>query len=88
MLYNRTQIHGSSMPLLMGFTQPTKIECDETPVVSYYDPISQTISIQCGRYIGTKCLKSSFTHKKHPTTGCRMVLSDKKNEIDDKKFVN
>ena len=86
MLYNQTQIQGNSMPLLMGFTQPTKIECDETPIVYYYDPISQTIPIQCGRTVGTRCLKVSGTVKK-TSTNSRTQVTDKKNEIDDQKYV-
>lgn len=79
MLYNRTQIQGNSMPLLMGFTKPTKIECDETPCISYYDQISQIIPIECGRRVGTRSLKASSTGPAGRV--------DRKNEIDDQKYV-
>ena len=74
------------MPLLMGFTQPTKIEYDEYQVVSYYDPINQVTPIQCGRTLGTRSLKSSMTYKKSGKCG-RTSTFDKKNEIDDQKYV-
>lgn len=83
MLYNRTQIQGNSMPLLMGFSKPTKIECDETPCISYYDQISQIIPIECGRMVGTRSLKVRVT--KIDVNHCHN--SDKKNEIDDQKYV-
>ncbi len=76
MLYNRTQIQGNSMPLLMGFTEPSKVEFDETPVVSYYDPISQVRHIDC-RLVGTRSLRTRVQ-------GGKVV---KKNEIDDSKNV-
>lgn len=78
MLYNRTSIQGNSMPLLMGFTEPTKVEFDETPIVSYYDPISQVRPIDC-RYVGTRSLKVFSS-----SAGGKI---DRKNEIDDRKCV-
>ena len=83
MLYNRASIQGNSMPLLMGFTEPSKVEFDETPIESYYDPISQVRSIECGRMVGTRCLKERVT--KIDANHCRN--SDRKNEIDDRKYV-
>ncbi len=83
MLYNRSGIQGNSMPLLMGFTQPTKIECDETPTVVYYDQISQVRQIECG-IVGTRSLKSHMTYQKSGKCG-RTSTFDKKNEIDDQR---
>ena len=87
MLYNRANVQGNSMPLLMGFTEPTKVESDETPIVSYYDPISQVRPIECGRYVGTRSLKVFGTHVKKSSRGTNYQTQDKKNEIDDQKYV-
>lgn len=79
--YNNTQINGTPMPLLMGFTPVTKImgaENSQQRII--YDPISQTNEMDL-RIIGTYSLKISVTH-----VG-RTVTTDKKNEIDDQKSV-
>ena len=89
MIYNRTQFQGNSMPLLMGFTEPKKVESDETPIVSYYDPISQVRLIECGRMVGTRSLKVFTTTKRKSNRwdNVSTISQDKKNEIDDQKFV-
>ena len=42
MTYNQTKVNGVAMPLLMGCTEPTKLETLEEDVVPIYDPIAQT----------------------------------------------
>lgn len=77
MLYNQTQIQGNSMPLLMGFTEQTKIEFGDMPSMSYYDPISQIRPIECARQVGTRSLRVRVQGGKEV----------RKNEIDDTKTV-
>jgi len=81
MYYNQLgQWQEIPLPLLMGFTNPTKIqEIEDEPVV--YDPVYQIVYDM--RTIGTKSLKTSQTRK--GTTN--VYKSDKKNEIDDSKTV-
>ena len=49
MLYNRSGIQGNSMPLLMGFTQPTKIECGIVGTRSLKSHMTYQKSGKCGR---------------------------------------
>lgn len=79
--YNNTQINGTPMPLLMGFTPATRIMEAGNDPRPIYDPISQIIEMDL-RLIGTRSLKLVATHL--PGNACR---SDPKNEIDDQKNV-
>ncbi len=86
MTYNQTKVNGVPMPLLMGFTKPSDIKIAEEEPNFIYDSASQFAEIECGRNVGTKCLKPSVCIKRMPS-GNKYTLSDKKNEIDDSKFV-
>lgn len=79
MYYNQTKMKGISMPLLMGCTKPSVIETAEKETRVLYDPISQTVEVECLQ-IGTRSLKTSSTH--YGNNHCK---TDRKNEIDDKK---
>ena len=59
MTYNQTKVNGVAMPLLMGCTEPTAIEVAEDEPKVLYNPITQIVEIECGRAVGTKCLKTS-----------------------------
>ena len=88
MYYNQTRMNGVPMPLLMGCTKPTAIEIVECETKVVYDPVSQTVSMECGT-VGTKSLKYSGTQVKSPS-GKKLGTSsipDKKNVIDDKRNV-
>ena len=76
----------STMPLLMGFTPKTQIEMNDVNERFIYDKVNQVTEYLMGRTIGTKCLKSSSTMQKSGP-GKGMYKSDKKNEIDDSKYV-
>lgn len=78
MIYNQTRTNGIPMPLLMGCTKPTAIETVENEARGMYDPVSQTVMIECLQ-IGTRSLKNSNTRVGNH------VKTDRKNEIDDKK---
>ena len=78
MIYNQTRMNGIPMPLLMGCTKPTAIETVENETRGMYDPVSQTVMIECLQ-IGTRSLKNSNTRVGNH------VKTDRKNEIDDKK---
>lgn len=82
MTYNQTKVNGVPMPLLMGCTKPSTIEkaVDEIDII--YDSSTQITNIECSRPVGTKSLKVSSTHK-----AFGQWATDKKNEIDDKKYV-
>ena len=71
-------MNGIPMPLLMGCTKPTAIETVENETRGMYDPVSQTVMIECLQ-IGTRSLKNSNTRVGNH------VKTDRKNEIDDKK---
>ena len=71
-------MNGIPMPLLMGGTKPTAIETVENETRVMYDPVSQTVMIECLQ-IGTRSLKNSNTRVGNH------VKTDRKNEIDDKK---
>lgn len=71
-------MNGIPMPLLMGCTKPTAIETVENETRVMYDPVSQTVMIECLQ-IGTRSLKNSNTRVGNH------VKTDRKNEIDDKK---
>lgn len=81
MQYNLERTNGQPMPLLMGYTQPSKIKTLENDIPVIYDPISQMVKLDF-RVVGTKSLKNHIT--KLPTHQCK---SDAKNEIDDQKNV-
>ena len=70
------------MPLLMGCTIPTQIELEEIDHKVIYDPMSQKVVMDM-RAVGTKSLKTSHTDTGRGTN----VKIDKKNEIDDTKYV-
>lgn len=78
MIYNQTRMNGIPMPLLMGCTKPSAIEKVERETKVMYDPVTQTVEVECLQ-IGTKSLKNSNTRVGNH------VQTDKKNEIDDKK---
>lgn len=82
MIYNQTKVNGMSMPLLMGCTKPSAIEIAEEEIVFTYDSITQVSNYECLRPVGTKSLKTQNTQK-----GIGKYATDKKNEIDDKKYV-
>ncbi len=84
MIYNQTRMNGVPMPLLMGCTKPTAIETVEYETKVVYDPVSQIVEIDCVM-VGTKSLVTKGTTKKLPN-GNTQHLTDKKNEIDDKKY--
>jgi hypothetical protein len=86
MTYNQTKVNGMPMPLLMGCTKPSSIEVLEEGPIPLYNPITQIVEIECGRTLGTRSLISRGTKKILPN-GNTQTLSDKKNEIDDKKYV-
>lgn len=70
------------MPLLIGCTIPTPIGKEEVENKDIYDPMSQKVVID-QRFFGTKCLKTF-----HMETGRGSNLkTDKKNQIDDTKYV-
>ncbi|MDL2227782.1 hypothetical protein LJC30_02725 [Odoribacter sp. OttesenSCG-928-L07] len=76
-MYNQqNQMNEFSMPLLMGFMNPTKIqESVDEPIL--YDPMGQIVYDM--RTVGTKSLKN--------TSKNGLANGDKKNEIDDTKSV-
>ena len=84
-MYNQTRVNGQPMPLLMGYTKPSKIQTveNETPVM--YDPVKQIVAFDM-RVVGTKSLKTSMTLVRG-TASCGVRKTDKKNEIDDQKNV-
>lgn len=82
MTYNQAKVNGMPMPLLMGCTKPSAIEIAEEEIVFTYDSITQVSNYECLRPLGTKSLKTQNTHK-----GLGKFATDKKNEIDDKKYV-
>ena len=83
MIYNNTRTDaGQVMPLLMGCTQPVPIEFEEVDHNIIYDPRTQKVVMDL-RSVGTKCLKTSHTE----TGRGKNLKTDKKNEIDDTKYV-
>ncbi len=83
MIYNNTRTDaGQVMPLLMGCTQPVPIEFEEVDHNIIYDPRTQKVVMDL-RSVGTKCLKTSHTETGRGTN----LKTDKKNEIDDTKYV-
>jgi hypothetical protein len=83
MTYNQTRMNGVPMPLLMGCTKPTAIEIVECETKVVYDPVSQTVSMECGT-VGTRSLRWRTTAIKL-SSGQKSSKSDQKNEIDDQK---
>lgn len=74
-----------AMPLLMNFTPATRIE-EETELLNIvYDEQNQIVYDM--RMIGTKSLKTSQTKKKENFLGFHAYQTDRKNEIDDSKWV-
>lgn len=87
MQYNLERTNGQPMPLLMGYTQPSKIKTLENDIPVIYDPISQMVKLDFG-VVGTKSLKSSITRKRNPSNPKGFIgVRDEKNEIDDRKNV-
>ena len=83
-MYNKNQETGICMPLLVGYTQPNKIQEIESEEPVLYDPIRQIAIIHpfIMRTVGTRSLRSSSTNVS-PTR----KKTDRKNEIDDSKKV-
>ena len=81
--FTGTGNNSSIMPLLMACTNPSRIQEaeEETPVM--YDPMTQRIELDM-RTVGTKCLKA-YNSGKIPKG--QSTNTDKKNMIDDSKFV-
>lgn len=73
---------GRVMPLLMNYTPSTRIEEMNEVKIVYNDKLQ--ITEYEARMIGTKCLKTSTTWIKK-TAGVNKT--DRKNEIDDQKWV-
>jgi len=82
-MYNQVLERGACMPLLMGYSQPEKIEEIDEPIV--YDQVRQIAIIHpfVMRTAGTYSLKTVFGTKKVGNT----KVSDQKNAIDDQKTV-
>ncbi|MDR2206733.1 MAG: hypothetical protein LBE36_11340 [Flavobacteriaceae bacterium] len=86
MFYTQTnQRNSTSMPLLMNFTKPEKIQEMENEEPIIYDPVSQTVFEM--RTVGTKSLRRPVTKKKNPHGSGFIQSQDPKNEIDDSKTV-
>lgn len=83
--YSQTRINGNVMPFIMGCTKPAQIEVMGDDVRIIYDPYTQSTIVNM-RTIGTRSLRSSLTNKKTALGGHKLV-TDKKNEIDDSKYV-
>ena len=83
--YSQTKVKGVAMPFLMGCTKPSTIEAMEGDEKVIYDPMTQRTILDM-RLIGTRSLRSSLTNKKTALGGHKLV-TDKKNEIDDSKYV-
>lgn len=73
---------GQVMPLLMGCTAPTPIEVETVEHKVIYDPNTQQVVMDL-RAVGTKSLKTEHTDTGRGTN----KKIDKKNEIDDTKYV-
>lgn len=86
-IYTRS---GVCMPLLMGCTFPEPLNHEEClDVKLLYNPTTQRSGLDL-RYLGTRCLKVSTTRKKNPNSsnGKGFIgVTDRKNEIDDQKWV-
>lgn len=82
---NQPTTSGHQRPLLMGFSRPTPIEIEDTPSFIIYDPMNQQSQMDM-RIIGTYSLRSRSTQKRTPSGGTGYA-TDKKNEIDDQKYV-
>lgn len=78
--------NGTIMPLLMGCTQPSKIEMLENEQPLIYDPMTQSVVYDM-RMVGTKSLRYTTTVVKQITNSIKSAKSDPKNEIDDSKNV-
>ena len=76
--YSQTKVNGNAMPFIMGCTRPSPIEAMEDEEKVIYDPMTQSTVVDM-RIIGTRSLKTTLPKNK-PTI-------DKKNEIDDSKYV-
>lgn len=83
--YSQTRINGNVMPFIMGCTKPAQIEVMGDDVRIIYDSYTQSTIVNM-RTIGTRSLRSSLTNKKTALGGHKLV-TDKKNEIDDSKYV-
>ena len=87
MNYNQKgQGNGVIMPFLMGCTRPENFNSMRNYEVGNYNPVSQLSGFQMATPVGTRSLKVSRTAipgKSFPSYS----KEDKKNEIDDKKYV-
>lgn len=70
------------MPLLMGCTAPSPIETEDIEHKIIYDPMTQKVVMDM-REVGTYSLKVRSTAKR----GTGSTTTDRKNEIDDRKYV-
>lgn len=76
--YSQARINGNVMPFIMGCTRPSSIETMDDFENVIYDPMTQSTIVNM-RTIGTRSLKTTFPKNKPKV--------DKKNEIDDSKYV-
>ena len=79
----RQNVGSNVMPLLMYYTPSTRIEEMDEVKISYND-LLQITEIEA-RKVGTYSLKHRGTNKKSGKS--TVVVSDRKNEIDDSKYV-
>lgn len=84
MLYNRSNVQGNSMPLLMGFTKSTRIEREDNPIVPYYDEVKQTSELLLSS-VDTRSVRSTATNKRKPN-GKIYCEIDRKNIVDDHRI--
>ena len=73
------------MPFLMGCTNPERIVESKDCGMGNYNSFSQLTDFQMGRMVGTRSLKVSRTAI--PGKSPSYTKEDKKNEIDDSKYV-
>ena len=88
MIYSQTRTQvGTAMPLLMGCTRPSHIETMEDDIRIIYDPMTQRSKMNMSRPVGTYSLRARNTRVNDKTSIGYHNISDKKNEIDDTKYV-
>lgn len=83
MVYNQTKVNGVAMPLLMGCTEPTKLETLEKDVAPIYDPVSQTTGWQTMGVHYTMSQKAARTN----IPGGNQGTADRKTVKDDHKVL-
>ncbi len=88
MIYSQTRTQvGTAMPLLMGCTRPSHIETMEDDIRIIYDPMTQRSKMNMSRPVGTYSLRGRNTRVNDKTSIGHHNIYDKKNEIDDTKYV-